>query len=304
MAVTTADVVPTLQTAPSAGERLRAAGRYFRSLLREPTFTFGLVVLAGLVLLCVFAQQIAPYDPAATNTHLGMAAPSAAHLMGTDQLGRDVFSRVVHGSRLSLSVAIGVVAISAGGGTLLGLVTGYVRGVLDTIVMRLMDVLLAFPGLVLALVAAAILGTGIRSVIIAVGIAGIPRFARVTRGAVLSAATEDYVTSARAVGCTSWRVMFRHVLPNVTGPILILASLYLAFAVLTAASLSFLGVGVQPPTAEWGAMANQGRNVIVAGWWVSLFPSLMVLLFVLAINLMGDVLRDRLDVELRSRSAV
>jgi len=273
------------------------------SLLREPMFALGAAILVLLVCLAVFAPSIAPYDPAATNARVGLQSPSRAHLMGTDQLGRDILSRIAHGARLSMVVAVAAVGISMVIGTLLGLVTGYRRGLVDDLVMRLLEIQLAFPGLVLALVFAAVLGPGIRSVIVAVGIAGVPTFARVTRGAVMSVAAEDYVAAARSVGCRTGRILFRHVLPNVAGPIMILGTLYLAFAVLTAATLSFLGVGVRPPLAEWGAMVNEGRNVLVTGWWVSLFPSLMIVLFVLAVNLVGDVLRDRLDATLRSRSA-
>jgi len=273
------------------------------SLLREPMFALGAAILVLLVCLAVFAPSIAPYDPAATNARVGLQSPSRAHPMGTDQLGRDILSRIAHGARLSMVVAVAAVGISMVIGTLLGLVTGYLRGLVDDLVMRLLEIQLAFPGLVLALVFAAVLGPGIRSVIVAVGIAGVPTFARVTRGAVMSVAAEDYVAAARSVGCRTGRILFRHVLPNVAGPIMILGTLYLAFAVLTAATLSFLGVGVRPPLAEWGAMVNEGRNVLVTGWWVSLFPSLMIVLFVLAVNLVGDVLRDRLDATLRSRSA-
>jgi peptide/nickel transport system permease protein len=273
------------------------------SLLREPMFALGAAILILLVCLAVFAPSIAPYDPAATNARVGLQSPSRAHLMGTDQLGRDILSRIAHGARLSMVVAVAAVGISMVIGTLLGLVTGYLRGLVDDLVMRLLDIQLAFPGLVVALVFAAVLGPGIRSVIVAVGIAGVPTFARVTRGAVMSVAAEDYVAAARSVGGRTGRIMFRHLLPNVAGPIMILGTLYLAFAVLTAATLSFLGVGVRPPIAEWGAMVNEGRNVLVTGWWVSLFPSLMIVLFVLAVNLVGDVLRDRLDATLRSGSA-
>ena len=265
------------------------------SLLREPMFALGAAILFLLICLAAFAPWIAPYDPAATNARVGLQSPSRAHLMGTDQLA--------YGARLSMVVAVAAVGISMVVGTLIGLVTGYLRGLVDDLVMRLLEIQLAFPGLVLALVFAAVLGPGIRSVIIAVGIAGVPTFARVTRGAVMSVAAEDYVAAARSLGCRTGRIMFRHMLPNVAGPIMILGTLYLAFAVLTAATLSFLGVGVRPPIAEWGAMVNEGRNVLVTGWWVSLFPSVMIVLFVLAVNLVGDVLRDRLDATLRSGSA-
>lgn len=288
--------------APRRRDKLAAFWKGLRGMLREATFTIGVAILLLLLAMAAFAPLIAPYDPAQTNPLLGLTPPSSEHWLGTDQLGRDIFSRIAYGARLSIFVSVSAVSISVVFGTLLGLLTGYLRGPVDSVVMRLMDILLAFPGLILALVFAAVLGTGIRSVIIAVGIAGVPTFARVTRGAVMSAAEEDYVLAARSLGCRSTRIMFRHVLPNVAGPILILATLYLAFAVLTAAALSFLGVGVRPPTAEWGAMVNEGRNVITAGWWVSLFPSLMVVLYVLAVNLVGDVLRDKLDATLRSRS--
>jgi peptide/nickel transport system permease protein len=266
-------------------------------------FALGVAIVAGLVVLAVSAPWIAPYAPTATDSDVGLSPPSRTHPMGTDQLGRDILSRTVHGARLSMIVSLAAVAISMLLGTLLGVLTGYLRGAVDALVMRAMEILLAFPGLVLALVFAAILGPGIRSVIIAVGIAGVPTFARVTRGTTMSIAAEDYVLAARSLGCRPARVMCRHVLPSVVGPVLILGTLYLAFAVLTASTLSFLGVGVRPPVPEWGAMVNEGRNVLVRGWWVSLFPSVMIMLFVLSVNLVGDVLRDRLDPTLRTRSA-
>lgn len=284
-------------------QRLGRAARTFFFLLHNPSFAIGFFILLVLACLAVFAPLIAPFNPLATNANAVLSPPSAAHLMGTDEFGRDMLSRVIFGSRLSIFVAICAVLISSVIGSLLGLFSGFLRGVVDTIVMRSMDILLAFPGLILALICAAILGTGVRSVIIAVGVAGVPTFARVTRGAVLSVAAEDYILAARSLGARKRRIMFRHVFPNVAGPILILATLYLAYAILTAAALSFLGVGVQPPTAEWGAMVNDGRAVLSQAWWVSVFPGLMILLFVLGVNLIGEVLRDRFDVTLRARSS-
>ena len=272
-------------------------------LRRDPMFVLGAAILMVLLVLALAAPWIVPYNPSATNTDIGLSAPSLAHLMGTDQLGRDILSRVIYGARLSILVSVAAVTISVTLGTVLGIVCGYLQGSVDGVVMRAMEILLTFPGLVLALVFAAVLGPGVGSVIIAVGIAGVPTFARVTRGAAMSITAEDYVVAARSLGCRTVRVIFRHVLPSVAGPIMILGTLYLAFAVLTASTLSFLGVGVRPPVAEWGAMVNEGRNVLVAGWWVSLFPSLMIMLFVLSVNLVGDVLRDRLDATLRSKSA-
>lgn len=291
---------------PEEGESPAAAPPVggLRLLPRDPMFALGVTILGMLVFLALSAPWIAPYTPSATDSDVGLSAPSRAHLMGTDQLGRDILSRIVHGARLSMVVAVAAVAISMLLGTVLGVASSYLRGPVDGLVMRAMEILLAFPGLVLALVFAAVLGPGIRSVIIAVGIAGVPTFARVTRGAAMSIAAEDYVLAARSLGCGTARVMCRHVLPNIVGPVMILGTLYLAFAVLTASTLSFLGVGVRPPVAEWGAMVNEGRNVLVAGWWVSLFPSVMIMLFVLSVNLVGDVLRDRLDPTLRSKSVV
>jgi peptide/nickel transport system permease protein len=270
---------------------------------RDPMLTFGVAILAGLVFLAVSAPWIATYPPSVTDSDVGLSPPSRAHLMGTDQLGRDIFSRLVYGARLSMVVSVAAVGISMLLGTALGVLTGYLRGPVDSLMMRATEILLAFPGLVLALVFAAVLGPGLRSVIIAVGIAGVPTFARVTRGATMSISAEDFVLAARSLGCGPGRVMCRHVLPSVVGPVMILGTLYLAFAILTASTLSFLGVGVRPPVAEWGAMVNEGRNVLVAGWWVSVFPSMMIMLFVLSVNLVGDVLRDRLDPTLRTRSA-
>jgi len=268
-------------------------------LRRHRAFLFGTAMFIIFLLMAFLAPLIAPYDPAQIATGPSLEGPSWSHFMGTDDFGRDVFSRVVHGSRLSLFVGFASVAISMTVGTVVGLVAGYMRGFTDTLLMRSMDVLLAFPGIMLALAVSAVMGTGILSVILAVGVAGIPSFSRVVRGAVLAVAEEDYVLAARSTGCTTPRIMRAHVLPNVIGSVIVMATLYIAFAVLVASSLSFLGVGVQPPTPEWGAMTNAGRGVLRIAWWVSTFPGLMIVLFVIAVNIMGDALRDALDSTLR-----
>ncbi len=287
---------PTSAERPAAGHAWRGT---LRRLLRHGGARFGLLVVAVVVLMALGADVLSPYDPIAQNSAVGLSPPSLTHPMGTDEFGRDIFSRVIHGARLSLLVAVGAVAISATLGTLLGLLAGYLQGGPDMVIMRPMDVLLAFPGLLLALALSAILGTGLNSVILAVGIAGIPNFARIVRGAVMNVRENEYVLAARTIGAPGGRIVGRHLLPNVAAPIIVMTTLYVAFAVLTASSLSFLGVGVQPPTPEWGAMTNAGRHILRVAWWVSTFPGLMIMLLVLAVNLIGDGLRDALDPNLR-----
>jgi peptide/nickel transport system permease protein len=270
-----------------------------RRVLRHGGARIGLVVVAAIVVMALGADVLAPFDPIAQDSALGLSPPSPAHWLGTDEFGRDILSRIVHGARLSLVVAVGAVAISAVVGTLLGLLSGYWQGWPDMLIMRPMDVLLSLPGLLLALVVEAILGPGLTSVTLAVGVTGIPSFARVVRGAVMNVRENEYILAARSIGATSPRIIARHILPNVTAPIIVMTTLYVAFAVLTASSLSFLGVGVAPPTPEWGAMTNAGRHILRLGWWVSTFPGLMIMLLVLAVNLIGDGLRDALDPHLQ-----
>jgi peptide/nickel transport system ATP-binding protein len=269
------------------------------ALVRNKRGLAGTIILLIFVIWAVFGTYFVPYPPNAVNPDLGLTGPSLQHFFGTDQFGRDVFSRVVVGTRLSLEIAIGAVAIAAVIGSVVGLLCGYFGGILDMLIGRILDILLSFPGLIFALALAAVLGRGAESLIIAVGIAGIPGFARVIRGATLSASTSDHVLAARATGCTHATILRRHLLPPVTGAIVVMTSLALGFAVLTSSAISFLGVGVQPPTAEWGALANAGREFLVVGWWVGLFPCLAITIFVIAVNLVGDVLRDALDVRMR-----
>jgi peptide/nickel transport system permease protein len=292
----TPEAIAVQPVAPPAASR---AHKTLRSILRHKGARLGLTVILIFVLMAALSPWIVPYDPNAQNAVLGIKPPSLAHPFGTDVFGRDILSRVIAASRLSLLIAVAAVAISVAGGVTLGLLTGYFQGWLDSVLMRCMDVLLSFPGLVLALVLTAIMGPGLQSVIIAVGVAGIPTFARVSRGAVLSVRHNDYVDAARSIGCPSAAIIRRHVLPNTMAPIIVLTTLYVAFAVLTASSLSFLGAGVRPPTAEWGAMTNDGRSILQVAWWVSTFPGMMIMLLVLSANLVGDAVRDTLDPTLR-----
>lgn len=268
-------------------------------LLHHRGAVVGLSVLVIIIVCTVFAPFIAPFDPYAQSALLRFQPPSREHLMGGDQLGRDVLTRVLYGGQISLRVGLISVLIGSIAGILLGLLGGYLGGWADSLVMRFIDVLLAFPGILLALVVIAALGTGLNNVVIAVGVALIPAFARLTRGSVLSIREEVYVEASQAIGATSLRIMFQHVLPNAIGPIIVFITLQLGRAILFAAGLSFLGLGAQPPTPEWGLMCSQGRKYLGLAWWVSTFPGLTLTFLVISLNLIGDALRDALDPQTR-----
>jgi peptide/nickel transport system permease protein len=271
----------------------------FRRFVRNRTAVAGCFVFLALVLMAVFAPVIATDDPIVTSRDV-LLPPSSDHLMGTDHIGRDVFSRVVYGARYSLRM--GVVAVLIGGiaGSAVGIVSGYYSGIVDNALMRLIDALMAFPGILLALVIATTLGTGLTNAMIAVGIAWIPQFARLVRSSVLQVRAMPYVEAARSAGCGNMRMMTRHIVPNVTTPIIVLGSLGVASAILIGSSLSFLGLGAQPPTPEWGAILSQGRQYIDRAWWVMAFPGLLIMITVMAANLIGDGLRDALDPKMRA----
>lgn len=260
------------------------------------------IVGAGLVLVVLIAgllaPLIAPYDPIAI-TPDALAAPSKAHLFGTDDLGRDILSRVLYGARISPLVGLLAVAISALVGVAMGLIAGYGGGPADNVLMRLVDILLSFPGIVLAIGVVAILGPGLDHALVAVGIAGIPTFARVVRGSVLVEKEKEYVEAARLLGVSTPRLLLLHILPNVLAPVLVLSTLSVATAILAAAGLSFIGLGAQLPTPEWGAMLSQGRNYLAVQWWVAAFPGAAIAVTVLGVNLLGDGVRDVLDPRLR-----
>jgi peptide/nickel transport system permease protein len=256
------------------------------ALLRRPGTLAGLVLLA-LILSSIFAPVIAPDDPVAL-VATKLRAPSGAHPMGTDQLGRDVFSRVLYGGRYTLLSAAVAVLIAAGAGIPLGLVAGYVRAWPAALIMRVMDVLLAFPGLLLALVIVTIAGQGSASVTVAIGIAFIPVFVRLVYGAVLSARGNDYVLAARLIGCSSGRIVLRHILPNISGQIIVVVSSAFGWGILTGTILNFLGFGVQPPTPEWGADLAASKDWLAQGWWASTFPGLAIAVAILAANYFGD----------------
>ena len=262
---------------------------------------FGLGFLLLLAVSMLLAPWLTPYDPISMEPEGQLLPPSLAHPFGTDLFGRDVLTRVLYGARISLSVGVLAALLAALPGLLLGLLSGYYGGLFDQVVMRLTDVILAFPSLILSLGIVYILEPGLVNVTIAVGIAGIPGYVRLVRGNVLSAKEELYVEAAQAIGCGHHRIILRHILPNISASVVVLATMDVAWAILRATSLSFLGLGAQPPTPEWGAMIDAGRELLRRAPWVSLAPSGVMMLAVLSINLVGDALRDALDPRVVSR---
>jgi peptide/nickel transport system permease protein len=262
------------------------------------SFAFVVVLTAAAIL----APALAPYDPLAVAVEEQLLPPSSKHWAGTDLFGRDIFSRLLFGARVSLLVGVVAVAIASVPGLILGLIAGYNGRWIDGLIMRVMDIMLAFPGILLALSIVALLGPGLSNAMIAVGIAGIPSYTRLVRSSVLVTKRKQFVRAALAVGCRSWRIVFRHILPNIYAPVLVLATLDMAWAILSASSLSFLGLGVQPPAPEWGAMLNEGRGYLRQAPWITAAPGLAIMLTVLSINLLGDGLRDALDPHLRIRA--
>jgi peptide/nickel transport system permease protein len=276
--------------------RERSPGaRALSRLLRRPSAVLGFVVVAGFVAVAVAAPLVAPYDPVATSWSAIRKAPSAAHFFGTDELGRDVFSRVIFGARASLLAGVVSVLISLSLGIPIGLLAGYVGRWTDGVISRLTDAMLATPFLILAIALAAFLGPSLTNAMIAIGISATPVFIRLTRAQVLAVKVEDYVEAARAIGNPHWRIALRHILPNVVPPLIVQATLAIAAAVIAEASLSFLGLGQQPPAPSWGSMLNTAKNYIEQAPWMAVWPGLSIFVLVLSFNLLGDGLRDALD---------
>ena len=284
-----------------------------RQMLSEFWFYFsqnrgavvGLVVFTLLVLTAFLAPLIAPHDPTSQYRDALLVPPvwqeggRIDFLLGTDAVGRDMLSRLIYGAQYSLFIGVVVVAIALVGGVTIGLIAGFFQGWVDNVIMRVMDVILAFPSLLLALVLVAVLGPGLTNAMIAIAIVYQPHFARLTRAAVMGEMKRDYVTAARVAGAGNFRLMFRTILPNCLGPLIVQATLSFSSAVLDSAALGFLGMGAQPPSPEWGTMLAEAREFILRAWWVVTFPGLTILISVLAINLMGDGLRDALDPKMK-----
>jgi len=256
---------------------------------------FGAAVLLAAVLVALLAPLLAPYDPLKQELGNSLARPDRAHLLGTDNVGRDVLSRVIWGARISLVAGLVSVAVAVAAGGSIGLVAGYWGGQVDGLAMRLMDAVLSFPPLVLALALGAVLGADLTGVLIALGVVYTPTFARLMRGQVLALRAREFVEAARALGTPAWRIAWRHVLPNAATPIVVQASLSVAFAILAEASLSFLGLGVQPPEASWGSMINAGRGYLQQAPWIVFGPGAALFVTVLGLNFLGDAVRDALD---------
>jgi peptide/nickel transport system permease protein len=275
--------------------------RLSKSLLGRWIVTLGLILVIGSIVMAVFAPIIAPYDPNEQNLSQRLAQPSSAHLLGTDNVGRDTFSRIVYGARTSLLVALGSLALALFIGVTLGLIAGYYGGWINSIIMRFIDALMAFPAILLAMVIAGMLGGGVLNIVVAIGISIMSNFARLTCGQVLSVKENDYITAAHSIGIKDFLVMFKHILPNSFPPIIVQISLMIGHAILAEAGLSFLGVGIKPPTATWGAMISDGYKYLITNPILSIAPGFACMLCVFGFNMIGDGLRDALDPRLKGR---
>ncbi len=288
--------------APAPPGPLRA---FWQAFSANKGAVFGLVVVCLLLLLAAFAPWLAPHSPYETNSAAFLLPPfwqeggSTNYLLGTDAIGRDILSRLIYGSRLSLSIGAVVVVIALVIGVTLGLIAGFYRGIIEVAIMRMMDIILTLPSLLLAIVIVAILGPGLINAMLAVAVVVLPHYVRITRAAVITEVSKDYVTAARISGAGTLRLMFSEVLPNCAAPLIVQASLGVSTAILDAAALGFLGLGAQPPSPEWGTMLADAREFVMRAWWVVTLPGLMIVLAVLAFNLLGDGLRDALDPKLK-----
>lgn len=285
---------------PASGKALLRR-RALRRFIRNPLSVTGLIIVLILVLTAVFAGQVAPYDPAEQHLFDKRAKPfSKKYSLGADQFGRDILSRLIYGARVSLAVAVLSVGIALIGGIIVGTLSGYLGGYVDGALMRLMDLLLSFPYLLLAIVMVAALGSGTVNTAIAIGIWALPTFARVVRASVISIKSREYITASHAIGASHLRIVLAHIIPNFVSPIIVYATLFMANAIMLEAALSFLGLGVQPPTPSWGEMISSGRNFLMVAPHVATIPGLAIMLAVLGFNLLGDGLRDAFDPKMKA----
>ncbi len=269
--------------------------KLLKELMKNPMSCTGLLFVVALALIAIFAKELSPYDPQAIDTYHILEAPSQSHLLGTDALGRDVLSRLIYGARISLLVGIVAVGIATAIGTVLGAIAGFYGGVVDMVIMRLVDVMLCFPTIFLIMAVIAFLEPSIWNIMAVIGLTSWMGVARLVRAEFLSLRSRDFVLAAKVIGASDWRILFGHILPNAIAPVIVAATLGVGSAILTESALSFLGIGVQPPTPSWGNMLTAGKDNIEIAWWLSVFPGLAILITVLAYNLLGEGLREVLD---------
>lgn len=272
---------------------------FSKHILRNRLSLIGLVLILALLILAVIGPTVAPYGPYATDPLNKLQSPSGTHPFGTDNLGRDLLTRILYGARISVTIATIVLIVSGGLGTMIGIVSGYFGGGVDNLLMRITDLFLAFPRLILAMAIAAALGRDLRNVVLAVAFTSWTVFARLARGQALAVKQQDYVEAARATGATRRRILFVHVLPMCISPVIIQGTIAMGGIILTVAGLGFIGFGAQPPTPEWGVMVSDGRNYLPTAWWACVFPGLAIMFTVLGFNLLGDGIRDILDPRMR-----
>jgi peptide/nickel transport system permease protein len=292
---------PDWQTAGAPGEEPRAGRRrLWRLLLRSPLGLTGALILAAVIVMAVLAPVLAPHNPSLINILNRLKPPGTpGHPLGTDNLGQDILSRLIFGSRVSLTVGISAVALGGIVGVAAGLVAGYYGGWVDDVIMRVVDIWLAFPAILLAIAAMAVLGAGLLNLILVLGMLSWTGYARLVRGEVLSLREKEFIEAARATGARGWPVMVKHVLPNIIAPVIVVASFAVASTILTEAALEFLGLGLPPAVPTWGSMLASGREYLSSAWWLAAFPGIAIMITVLGINLLGDWLRDVLDPRLR-----
>lgn len=273
----------------------------WRRLRKNKMALLGLIILIILILAAIFADQIANYDLVVIKQNLRdrLQPPSSKHWLGTDEFGRDIFARIVHGARVSLTVGIVAVSISIIVGGMLGAISGFYGGKLDNFIMRAMDVFLAVPSILLAIAIVSALGPSIINLMIAISISSVPRYARIVRASVLSIRDQEFIEAARAIGASNTRIILRHIIPNSLAPVIVQGTLGVASAILSTAGLSFIGLGIQPPAPEWGSMLSGGRQYLRYAWWVTTFPGVAIMITILSLNLLGDGLRDALDPRLK-----
>src|SRR4030042_3274543 len=289
----------SISSVNEAPPRVNELRRFFRVFLGRGLVVFGVVVILAFVIIAIFAPQIAPYDPLKRNLDEALQQPNAQHLLGTDAIGRDTLSRLIYGTRISLIVGVLVVFIAGGFGVILGAIAGYFGGIIGAIIMRLMDTLMTIPMMILSLAISTLLGGGLKNVVIALGIGLIPGYARLMAAQVLVAKETDYVMAGHAMGASDWRIIDRHIGPNCFSPIPVLITMMMGTTILAEAGLSFIGIGITPPTPAWGSMVTDGRNYLLSNPFLSIAPGVAIMLLVFSFNMVGDGLRDALDPRLR-----